>query len=230
MTSDAAGKPSDADLLGIYRRVIRASIERVWENVLDWEHLPWLHKETFRSISNVRDGTQGWRAHIEFSAGGDAEVEVALDRPRLRYLTSTLSGAGAGTEIETALMEHPSGATGIEVGFRIPGVAPEARQPTFDLIRAVYTQLWDQDEAMMRRRERLLEHRIDSAGAREIEIDGRCHRFSTVCPHLGASLDNADVENGVVTCPWHGYRFDVRSGRCVSGQAFRLRRIDGATG
>jgi len=30
----------------------------------------------------------------------------------------------------------------------------------------------------------------------------------------------------VVTCPWHGYRFDVRSGRCVSGQAFRLRRND----
>lgn len=25
------------------------------------------------------------------------------------------------------------------------------------------------------------------------------------CPHLGADLDAADVEDGIITCPWHQY-------------------------
>jgi hypothetical protein len=29
-----------------YERTVRASLDRVRENVLDWEHLPWLPPET----------------------------------------------------------------------------------------------------------------------------------------------------------------------------------------
>src|SRR5262245_49708389 len=32
------------------------------------------------------------------------------------------------------------------------------------------------------------------------------------CPHMGASLSTGCLENGVVTCPWHGWRFRVRDG------------------
>ena len=28
-----------------------------------------------------------------------------------------------------------------------------------------------------------------------------------VCPHMGASLSGGYVENGIVTCPWHAWRF-----------------------
>lgn len=211
--------------LGIYRRVIRASLERVWENVLDWEHLPWLHKEAFRSIAKVRAGPDGWLARVEFTTGGLAEIDVALDQPRLLYLTSTKSGEGAGTEIETVLDPRGDHATGIEVTFRMPGIAEPDRVGAFDFLRAVYTQLWDQDEEMMRRRERVLRARGAEPEIREVEIDGRVHRFAAVCPHLGGPLDTAAVQSGVVTCPWHGYRFDVRTGRCVSGQAYRLRDV-----
>ena len=33
--------------VAVYRRRIGASLERVWENVRDWEHLPWLHRQSF---------------------------------------------------------------------------------------------------------------------------------------------------------------------------------------
>jgi nitrite reductase (NADH) small subunit/3-phenylpropionate/trans-cinnamate dioxygenase ferredoxin subunit len=33
-----------------------------------------------------------------------------------------------------------------------------------------------------------------------------------VCPHMGASLAGGDVEAGVVTCPWHGWRFRLADG------------------
>jgi nitrite reductase/ring-hydroxylating ferredoxin subunit len=35
------------------------------------------------------------------------------------------------------------------------------------------------------------------------------------CPHLEAPLFQGSVANGAVTCPWHRWRFDLRSGACL---------------
>lgn len=49
--------------------------------------------------------------------------------------------------------------------------------------------------------------------------EGHWIAHSAVCPHLLGPLDTADVaEDGTVTCPWHGYRFDVVSGKNVDGK------------
>ncbi len=32
------------------------------------------------------------------------------------------------------------------------------------------------------------------------------------CPHAGSSLSSGYVEDGVVTCPWHGWRFRLCDG------------------
>lgn len=32
------------------------------------------------------------------------------------------------------------------------------------------------------------------------------------CPHMGASLADGRIEDGVVTCPWHGWRFRATDG------------------
>ena len=31
------------------------------------------------------------------------------------------------------------------------------------------------------------------------------------CPHMLGPLDDAEVEQGVLVCPWHGYKFDIVS-------------------
>jgi len=36
------------------------------------------------------------------------------------------------------------------------------------------------------------------------------------CPHLGAGLETGFVCAQTITCPAHGLRFDLGSGRCVS--------------
>lgn len=41
---------------------------------------------------------------------------------------------------------------------------------------------------------------------------GRFHALNDVCPHMGASLGDGFVENGVVTCPWHAWRFRLDDG------------------
>jgi nitrite reductase (NADH) small subunit len=53
---------------------------------------------------------------------------------------------------------------------------------------------------------------------REIAIfraDGAIHAVKNSCPHRGASLDRGSVVNGILTCPGHGWQFDVESGNCV---------------
>jgi len=42
-----------------------------------------------------------------------------------------------------------------------------------------------------------------------------------VCPHLLGLLEASIINEGLITCPWHGYQFEVSSGRCVSPAAAR---------
>jgi nitrite reductase (NADH) small subunit len=32
------------------------------------------------------------------------------------------------------------------------------------------------------------------------------------CPHMGASLADGEVQDGIVTCPWHAWRFRLCDG------------------
>ena len=42
--------------------------------------------------------------------------------------------------------------------------------------------------------------------------DGQYFAIDDVCPHMGASLGGGYVENGIVTCPWHAWRFRLADG------------------
>lgn len=50
--------------------------------------------------------------------------------------------------------------------------------------------------------------------------------ISAVCPHLGGPLEEGEIKEGCVTCPWHKWRFDLKSGHCenVSNQYLKTYR------
>ncbi|MBI1903116.1 MAG: Rieske 2Fe-2S domain-containing protein [Planctomycetia bacterium] len=66
-------------------------------------------------------------------------------------------------------------------------------------------------------------------------VDGQFYVLKNECPHAGGPLGEGFLEGPVVTCPWHGWQFDVTSGQAqgpASGgrprQAQRLRcEVDG---
>ena len=41
---------------------------------------------------------------------------------------------------------------------------------------------------------------------------GNYFAIDDFCPHMGASLAGGHLDNGVVTCPWHAWRFSVCDG------------------
>lgn len=233
-------------------RRIGASLIRVWENVLDWEHLPWLHDASFAGVSHLDSGEWGWRVRAALPGPGErhAVYELAIDDARQRYVARTIEGFGQGTEIWTALAIAGEHATDITVTFHVPGLSPGRHDDVGARYVALYQRLWDEDEAMMIAREARLraarEHdgfpqrhplgsrrdlleraplTVDVAGqpVRLVAIDGALHAHSAVCPHRLGPLDDAvEGEPFEVRCPWHGYRFDVRDGRSCDGRGLHL--------
>jgi nitrite reductase (NADH) small subunit/3-phenylpropionate/trans-cinnamate dioxygenase ferredoxin subunit len=41
---------------------------------------------------------------------------------------------------------------------------------------------------------------------------GTFYAIDDMCPHMGASLSGGYVQNGIVTCPWHAWRFRLKDG------------------
>lgn len=47
-----------------------------------------------------------------------------------------------------------------------------------------------------------------------VKRDGKLHAFEEKCPHNGETLTKGKLNYlGEIICPWHGYRFDVTTGR-----------------
>jgi nitrite reductase/ring-hydroxylating ferredoxin subunit len=43
-------------------------------------------------------------------------------------------------------------------------------------------------------------------------VDGRCYAISNTCLHRGGPLGEGELDGKTVTCPWHGWRYDVTTG------------------
>ncbi len=238
--------------VAVYRRTVTASLARVWENVLDWEHLPWLHRTTFRYVRLLDWKTDQYRVESAL-VGPKAKpfvIEVTLDRANRLYHNRTIEGAGTGSDIVTRLDPIAPHETGIHVEFLVPGVPPERVLVVAAMYERLYERLWNEDQGMMMRRQRVVD-----AGARRasngrdpvtlgavadvrarlplvieahgerirvVDVHGTLVAHPTTCPHLGGPLEEVPVDDGCVTCPWHGYRFDLRTGRSVDDRGLHL--------
>jgi nitrite reductase (NADH) small subunit len=52
-------------------------------------------------------------------------------------------------------------------------------------------------------------------------VEGRISAIDGICPHQGGPLAEGPLEGTTVTCPWHGWQFDVRSGQNSLGGRLR---------
>jgi nitrite reductase (NADH) small subunit len=56
---------------------------------------------------------------------------------------------------------------------------------------------------------------VDGRDLVVVNHDGQFYALDNRCPHLGGPLGRGRIEGRVVVCPWHGWRWDVKSGRAV---------------
>lgn len=175
---------------------------------------------------------------------------MRADKPAGTYVSATVEGPGAGSEVRTRLTPLAPDRTGIDVEFHVPESDPARLALIGGRYRAIYERLWDEDEAMMVERERAwtasraaraaapqtillgsleavrtaLPRLVEVGGERFriIEVDGELVVHAATCPHWLGPLDAAEVVDGGIRCPWHGYVFDVRTGESCDGRGLTL--------
>ncbi len=62
-------------------------------------------------------------------------------------------------------------------------------------------------------------------------VDGTFYALSNVCLHRGGPIGEGTLDDGTVTCPLHGWEYDVRTGKNVANPMARLKtysvRVEG---
>ena len=66
-------------------------------------------------------------------------------------------------------------------------------------------------------RELVVEDRIVAL----FNVDGEYFALDGVSPHQGGPLGNGMLSGCIVTCPWHGWQFDVRDGQHQASASLR---------
>ena len=67
---------------------------------------------------------------------------------------------------------------------------------------------------------------IDEKPVALFNIDGEFIAMDNKCPHRGGSLGNGEIEGDIVTCPWHGWQFNCRTGKAVENDAIIVRTYE----
>ena len=51
------------------------------------------------------------------------------------------------------------------------------------------------------------------------KVDHSIYAFTDDCTHISGPLNEGELDGEVLTCPWHGAQFNVRTGKVLRGPA-----------
>lgn len=57
---------------------------------------------------------------------------------------------------------------------------------------------------------------VDGTSIALFNMDGNFYAMDNTCLHRGGPLGEGSLEGTEVTCPWHGWTYDIKTGQCAS--------------
>jgi len=63
------------------------------------------------------------------------------------------------------------------------------------------------------------EFQVDGKTMAISNIDGKFYAISNTCLHRGGPLGQGELKGKIVTCPWHGWQYDVTTGKLAANPA-----------
>ncbi len=210
----------------------------MYENALDWAHLPFLHSSSFKSIQALDFGAWGWRADVIDIKDRSMRLELCLDRSSRRWITRNLEGDNKGAEIWTHVFVVTDRSLDLVIDFFVPLDNKSNKDKVGLAYAKSYERLYDEDVQMMSERQIELDRRVQKRGndeeltvlvpeqlpmkiswsGREYLINKekqRWYAYPSRCPHLLGPLHDSQIIDGVIACPWHGFEFDLKTGAQV---------------
>jgi nitrite reductase/ring-hydroxylating ferredoxin subunit len=67
--------------------------------------------------------------------------------------------------------------------------------------------------------------RIVNPGGRDLalfNVDGNIFCLDNTCLHRGGPLGEGDLDGEIVTCPWHGWQYNVRTGELLIDPSVKI--------
>jgi NAD(P)H-dependent nitrite reductase small subunit len=63
---------------------------------------------------------------------------------------------------------------------------------------------------------------VDGETLALFNVEGTFHALTNRCPHRGGPLGQGFVEGAEVSCPWHNWTFDVRTGESTASSDMKV--------
>jgi len=63
------------------------------------------------------------------------------------------------------------------------------------------------------------ELQVEGKAVAVANVGGKVYAINNTCLHRGGPLGEGQLDGKIVTCPWHGWQFDVTSGKAVQNPA-----------
>jgi len=63
---------------------------------------------------------------------------------------------------------------------------------------------------------------VAGEGVALFNVEGTFYALANRCPHRGGPLGQGFVEGAEVSCPWHNWTFDVRTGENTASRDMRV--------
>jgi len=57
-------------------------------------------------------------------------------------------------------------------------------------------------------------------------VNGKFYATDNVCLHRGGPLGAGPLEGGIVTCPWHGWQYNVTTGESVFNEQIKVQTFE----
>lgn len=159
------------------------------------------------------------------SHGGDVHLVDVRDRTAYVTLAGSCNGCSMSSvtlrsTVEESLREHVPEIQAVEV------VASEPETPVVQIApKRDSAHGWIEGPSLSE---------FEGRSIGELELEGHkvllvrsklgLRAYRNACAHQGLPLDGGliDEESGTLTCPWHGFQFDVDTGECFSAPQCQL--------
>ena len=71
--------------------------------------------------------------------------------------------------------------------------------------------------------------KVIEAGGKMVAVfncEGTFYATDNTCKHRGGPLGEGSLSGTTVTCPWHGWEYNVTTGECVMDASIKVQRFD----
>jgi nitrite reductase (NADH) small subunit len=157
-------------------------------------------------LHTIRPNEQALRRALTKAAGGGASRDEVIDAILAAYPIAGSENVVQAIESMLDWEEERKGARRPVEGDE--GFRPAAKLSELVVGRPKIVRVGDRSVALFR-----LE-------------DGGVRALSNICPHSGGPLGLGELEGNILTCPWHAWRFEIRSGECLDRPGKRAQTFE----